>query len=388
MSSLWNLIKKEFDRIKTDKKSLIMLFLLPLITILIFGLSTGGPTYATYLDLAVVSYDSQFWNGTGYSEYDTILIDSFSNGTLTSVEQNRVFNFSNGFNETNLYDILPKNVTILLFEGNIQALIIIPPNFSETVRDSNNSALICIYDASSGSMADSISVSLQVPLATFRAKTSNFNGLVIAFPYPESEVPIWFNQILNYAAPVMIVIIILGTSINLTALSVVSEGPLPRMLLTPASKTSSILAKFISYSGIMVIQSLVIFFGSMAFGLYVQGNLVHILLILILTGLSGVSIGLLISCVSTTEQQANQLYIAVFIFLILFSGAFIPSDTMPGGAQAFTNSLPIIHAVQMFMDVAYRGFGLDPSRVFAMITFILALLIVSIILFQFRKMEV
>jgi len=186
----------------------------------------------------------------------------------------------------------------------------------------------------------------------------------------------------------MIIIIILGTSINLTSLSVVSEGPLPRMILTPATKTGTVLAKFIAYSIIMVLQSLVIFFGSMAFGLYVLGSLVDILLVLILTGLSGVSIGLLISCVSTSEQQANQLYIGVFIFLILFSGAFIPLEAQPESMRTFTNSLPIIHAIQLFLDVALKGYPLDLARVEAIGIFIIVLLIASIITFQLRKMEV
>ena len=160
------------------------------------------------------------------------------------------------------------------------------------------------------------------------------------------------------------------------------------MMLTPAGKTSTIIAKFIAYSGIMTIQALLVFFGSMLFGLYVEGSLFNILLIIILTGLSGVSIGLLISCISTSEQQANQLYIGVFIFLILFSGAFIPPESQPGAFQAFSNSLPIIHAVQLFIDVSLRGFALDPSRVISILVFIIVLLIASIIIFRFRKMEV
>ncbi len=387
MSSLWNLIKKEFDRIKTDRKSLIMLFILPLITIIIYGLSSGGG-YITSYDVAIVSYDSQVWNGTAYSQYESILIDSFFNSTIINLEKDNVFYMSSGFNESNVVGSLTPDINLLLYDSKVQVIVIIPPNFSETVNKSINSVLICIYDASDMMATSSLGPSMQEPLLYFRMAIPNFKGLVVAFPSPEYDVPAWYNQILNYSAALMIIIIVLGTSTNLTALSVVSEGPLPRMTLTPANKTNIVLAKFISYSTIMIMQALVVFFGSMAFGLYVLGNLFDILIVIILTGLSGVSIGLLISCVSTSEQQANQLYIGVFIFLILFSGAFIPPESMPQAAQIFSNSLPIIHAVQMFIDVSLKGFGLDPTRVLSITIFIVVLLIASIIVFRFRKMEV
>ncbi|TFF89345.1 MAG: ABC transporter permease [Promethearchaeota archaeon] len=387
MMSLWNLIKKEFDRIKTDRKSLIMLFVLPLITIIIFGLSSGGG-YVSYFDAAIVSYDSQTWNGTTYSEYDEILVASYYNSSFVTVEESDVFYLNTSFNESKLYEKVPPSVSQLLYDGEIKTIIIIPPNFSELVNISEKIVIFCVYDASEMGSAGSIDTSMQEPLIYFRAAIKNFHGVVLTLPYPEFDVPIWYNQILNYSAAIMIVIIVLGTSINLTSLSVVSEGPLPRMMLTPAGKTNTILAKFISYSVVMTLQALLIFLGSMAFGLYVAGNLINILIIIILTGLSGVSIGLLISTISTSEQQANQLYIATFIFLILFSGAFIPPDSMPGGAKGLSNFLPIIHAVEMFLDVSLQGYGLDPSRIISMSIFILLLLILSIIIFRFRKMEV
>ncbi|MBD3228163.1 MAG: ABC transporter permease subunit [Candidatus Lokiarchaeota archaeon] len=385
--SLWNLIKKEFDRIKTDRKSLIMLFILPLITIVIFGLSSGGG-FVSFFDAAIVSYDSRIWNGTTYSEYDEILVASYYNSSLVTVKESDVFYLNSSFNESALYEIIPPEAAQLLYEGYIKTIIIVPPNFSEMVNKSNDLVLFCVYDASEMGIGDSIDTSMQEPLILFRAAIKNFHGVVLTLPYPEYDVPIWYNQILNYSAAIMIVIIVLGTSINLTSLSVVAEGPLPRMMLTPAGKTNTIIAKFISYSAVMTIQALVIFLGSMAFGLYVAGNLINILIIIILTGFSGVSIGLLISTISTSEQQANQLYIATFIFLILFSGAFIPPDSMPGGAAGLSNFLPIIHAIEMFLDVTLQGYGLDPGRVISMCVFIGVLLILSIIIFRFRKMEV
>ncbi len=387
MYSLWNLIKKEFDRIITDRKSLIMLFLLPLITIIIFGLSSGGGYISTF-DAALISYDSQSWNGTSYNNYESTMINSYLNSSLINLNSNLVFTESSGFNDSKIFNSLPPKVKLLLYNGDVAVIVVIPPNFSETVNKSINSVLYYVYDASDLMTTSSIGVSMQEPLLLFRVAISNFKGVVLAFPSPEYDVPSWYNQILNYSAAILIIIIILGTSINLTALSVVSEGPLPRMMLTPANKTNTVLAKFISYSAIMTVQALVVFFGSMAFGLYVLGNLIDILIVLILVGLSGVSIGLLISCISTSEQQANQLYIGVFIFLILFSGAFIPLESMPAAAQMFSNSLSITNGIQLFLDVSLKGMSLDLLRVSFILIFILVLLIASIVIFRFRKMEV
>jgi ABC-2 type transport system permease protein len=189
-------------------------------------------------------------------------------------------------------------------------------------------------------------------------------------------------------AGLMIPLIILATAMNVTSLSIVTEMPLPRLLLTPAGRRDIILSKLIGYSLITIVQVLVVYFASLAFGLYIAGSPLNLLITLLLAGLCGVCLGLFISTLCTTEAQANQLFIGIFIFLVLFSGQFIPIDDMPPIFGIIANALPFAHILPLFQNIALRGFGLEISHIIPLLLFCLILIILSLITFYLRKMEV
>jgi ABC-2 type transport system permease protein len=138
-------------------------------------------------------------------------------------------------------------------------------------------------------------------------------------PYLEFDVPYWANQILNYAFPIVISMIMLGTCMNLTSLSIVSEAPLSRMLLTPAGKTSIVFSKLVTATAFMFFQAAEIFTIAGLFGMFSRGPLILVFLSLLLIGMVGICIGLFISAVSKTEQVANRYSLFFIMFVILQS---------------------------------------------------------------------
>ena len=74
---------------------------------------------------------------------------------------------------------------------------------------------------------NAIDVALQEPISIFRISTTTMVNFTIMVPYLEYDVPFWESQVLNYALAMILSMIILGTTMNLTSLSIVSEGPLP-----------------------------------------------------------------------------------------------------------------------------------------------------------------
>lgn len=351
-----------------------MLFLFPLITIIIFGFSSGGGYEIAYT-VGIINQDVQI--------HGTNMAQSFflANNTMTVISNyttNTPSEFQTAFDAA--YQMLKDN--------RIEMLIIIPDNFSAYINNGSNPILIIYTDGAGMLYSNDLYLALTEPLLQFKLLENNWNGTIFMLPYIEYDVPAGWNQILNYMAGLMIPLIVLATSMNVSSLSIVTELPLPRLMLTPANRRDIILSKFIGYSLIMVIQVLVVFLTAIAFGLYILGSPLDILVTLLFAGLSGVSLGIFVSTISTTEAQANQFFIGIFIFLTLFSGAFIPISSMPAAFAVISNALPFGHIIPLFQDIAFRGARIEFNHVYPLIIFCVALLVLALIAFRFRKMEV
>ncbi|MBD3196525.1 MAG: hypothetical protein GF317_15805, partial [Candidatus Lokiarchaeota archaeon] len=126
------LIRKEFGRIKSDKRTLILLFAIPLILIIVFGLTSGGGPTA-FFEVSIITrddiptYDDFPANN---SQYDGEFISVFY-GNLSS------FGINSHYNATNEseYSIAFERCVYLLKEEIIDVFLVLPANFSETVEN-------------------------------------------------------------------------------------------------------------------------------------------------------------------------------------------------------------------------------------------------------------
>jgi ABC-2 type transport system permease protein len=383
--SLGGLINKEFGRIKSDKRTLILLFLIPIILIFIFGLTTGvGPT--KFFTAAIITRDDIPTYGdfpSNSSEYDDSFISIMQNNSTTWT-LHRYFNSTDEIEYNSAYSSCYR----LLKDEIVDIFIILPENFSESVIKKVNPVLFYYIDGSDLSAISAVEVAIQEPIALFRAEADLMANFSIMIPYLEFDVPFWESQLLNYAIPLILPIIILGTTMNLTSLSIVSEGPLPRMLITPTTKREIILSKLIAYSVIMFLQSTEIFIMTSFFGLYSLGSLFYFYLALVMIGFCGICIGLFISAVSPTEQGANQMYLIMFIIIVLFSGNFLPPELISPVMQYIINVLPLSHAIPLITDITLKGLPLNLTHVLFLNLDSLVFIALAYIIYKFKKLEV
>lgn len=383
--NIGGLIKKEFGRIKSDKRTLILLFVIPVILIIIFGLTTGvGPT--KFFTAAIITRDEMptYDNfPTNSSQFDDIFISIMQHNT-TTWELHQFFNCTNLEDYYNAFDKCIQYIK----NDIVDAFIVLPENFSESVENKINPVLIYYIDGSDMTATSSIEVAIQEPIALFRVQADLLENFTIMVPYLEFDVPFWESQLLNYAIPMILPIIILGTTMNLTSLSIVSEGPLPRMLITPTTKREIILSKLIANTAIMILQSTEIFIMSSFFGLYSLGSLFYLYLVLIMIGFCGICMGLFISALSPTEQGANQMYLIIFIVIIMFSGSFIPPELISPEMQYVINILPLSHAFPLVTDIILKGLGLNLEHVLVLNLNSVIFVFLAYVIYRFKKIEV
>ena len=378
-----SLIRKEFQRIKSDKRTLVLIFAIPIFLIIIFGLTSGGgPT--KFFTAAVITRDNMPWAHSNTTlNYDEVFIDIVDD----DCSQWDLYKSYEANNEREYEDAYDKCIEYIKQEV-IDLFFVLREDFSETVENETNTVLVYYIDGSDMEATSAVKVAVKEPIGLFKIEVEKTTNFVTQVPYLEYEVPFWETQVLNYALAVILSMLIVGLLMNLTALTIVSEGPLPRMMLTPTAKNEILLSKLIANAIIMVLQVTLIFAMSAIFGMYSLGSLFDLYVILLATGFCGICMGLFISAISKTEQVANQLYIMFFIAIMMFSGSFIKIEKLPLAMQVIVNSLPLSHAVPLIINVTKKGLPIDFYHILSLNLISIVFLIMAYIAFRFRKVEV
>lgn len=175
----------------------------------------------------------------------------------------------------------------------------------------------------------------------------------------------WFNPALEsrvYNVPAIIGVIVLLMCLLLTAMAVVRErevGTLEQLLVSPLSAGELMLGKTLPVAGVALLQlTLVTAVALLWFDVPLRGPVPALVLAAALFILAGLSLGLLISTFSATQQEA---FLAMFLFFlpaIILSGFLYPIDTMPELFQRLTLANPLRHFLEIVRGIFLRGAGL------------------------------
>ncbi len=172
----------------------------------------------------------------------------------------------------------------------------------------------------------------------------------------------WYNPHLDYKiymVPGILVMLITVIGGFLTGMNVVREkeiGTIEQLNVTPITKFQFIIGKLMPF----MILALVIFsFGLLLarfwFEVPFEGSLMLIYLIAATYLLVVLGLGLLVSTVTHTQQQAIFITWFVFVIFILLSGLFTPIDSMPGWAQYLTWANPVAWFIDIIRRVMLTG---------------------------------
>jgi len=175
----------------------------------------------------------------------------------------------------------------------------------------------------------------------------------------------WFNPSLEsrvYNVPAVIGVIVLLMCLLLTAMAVVREreiGTLDQLLVSPLSAAEIMLGKTLPVAGIAMLQlTLVTAVALLWFDIPLRGSVAALVLAAALFILAGLSLGLLISTISATQQEA---FLAMFLFVlpaIILSGFLYPVQTMPELFQTLTLANPLRHFLEIVRGIFLKGAGL------------------------------
>ncbi|MCK5075859.1 MAG: ABC transporter permease, partial [Calditrichia bacterium] len=243
--------------------------------------------------------------------------------------------------------------------------IYIPPDFSKKLNRKNSGEILVILDAVDGNQAMTAFGYLQqiaagysldvLPMHVVRNYVKNSSLLSINTHF-------WFNPELRneaYMVPGVVVLILTIITLLISALGMVKEkedGTLEQLMVTPIKKFQLILGKqlpFLIYSFIEII--IILKLAEFIFNLELAGSFGTLYLAAFFFLFTTLGLGLLVSTVSSSQQQALFLAWFVMVVMIMFSGFFIPIENMPDWLQKFTYINPMRYMMTAVREIYLKG---------------------------------
>lgn len=178
---------------------------------------------------------------------------------------------------------------------------------------------------------------------------------LIYYAYVDVPTPPGQTAIFDSMSPLLIAIIPMFLMFIVTSVSMLRErksGTLERILTTPTSKLSLVLAYGLVFAVLAAIQGILLTcLVRYGFGFEVEGSVVSLICLAILTGIVGVSLGLAASTFAKTEFQAVQ-FMPTFIFpQFILCGLLVPRENMPNILEKISAVLPMSWSVDVAKSI-------------------------------------
>jgi len=394
-SRIYKLIIKELHWLKSDKRALFMAILLPPLIMAAFSsmavLSGTGTAQGSSIDVAVVTYDDLIYqytlaNGTTLdlteNSWAITFINTLENSSLTNIKY--------------LYNISEETYGMLyarqhLAQKDIDVIISIPSEFSEAITFQFPAIIEAIPDGSNVMSLTTFMNNLQKVVTEFQ-QSNNITPYFVIESHIEFSAGGGGNDVLGMMSSLSVPFLIIGATLILTLLVIVKEAPLSRLLMTPATKSEILLSKYLTYTAVMAFQIFLIFIVNSIVGLKVAGPLLDFFIAMLLVGFYGITFGILISTVSSTEIQANQYFLGIFLISVLVSGMFVPVENMALWLQVLAYIFPLASATPLLSNVSLKGYTLfeGSNLLYFSTLFGVSLLIIlfTIVVFYRKKLEV
>ncbi len=183
----------------------------------------------------------------------------------------------------------------------------------------------------------------------------------------DPRIRIWYNPRLesrDFMIPGVLALVLLVVTTNLAAMAIVREkelGTLEQLNVTPLRRWELIVGKLLPYGLIgMVDVLLVVAVAVFWFEVPLRGSVTLLVALSLVYVFCTLALGLLISTISATQQQAMMT--ATFFFLtpmIYLSGFIFPIENMPTMIQPFTYLIPLRYFLVIVRGIFLKGIGLD-----------------------------
>jgi ABC-2 type transport system permease protein len=369
---IYRMLVKEFIQVLRDPRMKAMIFVIPVVQLIVFGYAVT--TDVDHIRTAVYDLDK--------SPESRALIERFTaSGYFTVVAMPED----------------ARSLGRLLDKGEVTLAMQINAGFADDLRSGRQAVIQSMVDGTD-SNTGTVAMDYAQRITAEFSKTRSVSAAPFAPAEPLTQ-PVelrsraWFNPDLrsrNYNVPGVIAVIVLLMSLLLTSMAVVREreiGTMEQLMVTPIRPVELILGKTLPFVLISFIDVvLVAVVGVLWFHVPIQGSFLLLLSGVGLYLMSTIGVGLFISTISRTQQQALMSSFFFYLPAVLLSGFMFPISNMPEPAQWVTYLNPLRYFLVIIRGVFLKGSSIDElwPQFVALTVLGVALLTLSSMRFQKR----
>ena len=363
------MVIKEFSQVFRDRRMKAIIFVTPILQLLIFG-------YAVTTDVKSIN--------TAFYDLDQ---------SYESRELGRRLEASGYFTIT----VTPssvKEIGELLDRGRVLAAVQINKGFSQDLARGIPTEVQMIVDGTDSNTA-SVAMDYATRVITRFGKEFGTRAGIQRFVKPariDLRSRAWYNPDLrsrNYNVPGVIAIIIMLTCLLLTAMAVVREreiGTMEQLMVTPLKPVELMLGKTIPFALISFFDmALVTTIGVFWFDVPIKGSIPLLVLSTAIYLLSVLGVGLFISTISRTQQQALMATFLFYIPAVLLSGFMFPIENMPVAIQYATYLNPLKYFLIIIRGIFLKGNGINILWPQMVALLLLGVIVITTSSLRFRK---
>ncbi len=338
MKQLIVFIKKEFLQVFRDKRSLLLLFGLPIAQIVLFGFALSNEVKNS--KIVVVDYSK----------------DAVTSQIIRKIAASKYFNIEQSMQSADQLQTAFK-------KGTIKMAVIFPANFALNLQHTGKASMQVIADASDPNVATTVVNYVTQIVNSYNGQLSSLSAQPLQIV---PEVQMMYNPELlgapNFIPGVMALVLMLVCTM-MTSVAIVKEkelGTMEILLVSPFKPLYIIIAKLTPNLLISIINYFIIIILSAVFlDLQVKGSLLLLTFCSILFILTSLSIGLLISIGAKTQQAAMMgSLMGMMLPTMLLTGFLFPVENMPIALQWFANFVPSRWYFIIVKQVMLKGLGI------------------------------
>ena len=266
----------------------------------------------------------------------------------------------------------PDEIDGALERGDAWMALVVPPGYGSALASGHSQAVQIVADgsdANSAGVSMSYATNLIAGYGQEIAARAELAGARSESPAAAIQpvVRVWFNPRLesrDFMIPGIVALLLLVVTTNLSSMGIVREkelGTLEQLNVTPLTRSELVIGKLLPYGlvgliDVLLVLSVAIFW----FDVPMRGSYVLLFAMTLVYLVTTLGLGLFVSTVSATQQQAMMT--STFFFLIpmmLLSGFVFPIENMPAAIQPITYLIPLRYFLVILRSIFLKGVGLE-----------------------------
>jgi ABC-2 type transport system permease protein len=332
-------IRKEFYHLIRDRRTLFILFGMPIVQIIIFGFALTNEVKNTQIAILDNAKDES------------------TQAIIHALEASRYFEIHQNIHSYAQLDPAFR-------AGKIKLAVVFPEQFQYNLLHSNKASIQLIADATDPNVANTLTNYASSVIMDYQNNMKGFEK----FPYTvNTELRMLYNPQMkgsyNFVPGVMAMVLMLVCAM-MTSISIVREkemGTMEIILVSPIVPIRVVLAKMVPYLLLSMVNiASILLLSVFVLDVPIRGNIILLVSECALFTITALSLGLLISTIAGSQQVAMLISLmGLFLPTIMFSGFMFPVENMPVPLQVISNIVPAKWFYYIVKAVMIKGVGFE-----------------------------